>query len=78
MRSGSRAACPQQREQHALLRCSQSPRSPPSQRARSPTIALPAPPQDEVGVRLTQADPGAADWRAMNILTLYYCRPQYL
>jgi len=34
--------------------------------------------QDEVGVRLTQVDPGAADWRAMNILTLYYCRPQYL
>lgn len=49
--------------------------SPPHQ--HSPSAPAPAP-QDEVGVRLTQQDPGAADWRAMNILTQYYCRPQYL
>lgn len=34
--------------------------------------------QDEVGVRLTQEDPGAADWRAMNLLTQYYSAPRYL
>lgn len=46
--------------------------SPPSQQCPA------QPPQDEVGVRLTQEDPGAADWRAMNLLTLYFSTPRYL
>lgn len=43
-----------------------------------PTPAAPCVLQDEVGVRLTQADPGAADWRVMNLLTQYHSRAQYL
>lgn len=45
---------------------------------RTPTFPCLTPAQDEVGVRLTQVDPGASDWRAMNLLTQYYARPQYL
>jgi hypothetical protein len=34
--------------------------------------------QDEVAVRLTMRDPGAADWRAMNLITQYYSTAEYL
>ena len=34
--------------------------------------------QDEVGVRLTQVQPGGPDWRAMNLLPQYYSQAQYL
>lgn len=41
-----------------------------------PTLHTPQ--QDEVAVRLTQREPGAADWRAANVLTQYYSAARYL
>jgi 16S rRNA (adenine1518-N6/adenine1519-N6)-dimethyltransferase len=32
--------------------------------------------QHEVAERLTQRDAGTPDWRAMNIRTLFFCRPK--
>jgi len=55
------------------------PLNPAPQPRPSPTDTRPSTSlQDEVGVRLTQEDPGSADWRAMNIITQYFSRPSYL
>ena len=42
------------------------------------TLCCCACPQDEVGVRLTQVQPGGPDWRAMNLMTQFYSQAQYL
>lgn len=69
--------------EHGLLCAASFPQGlpwpcPPPPRTTNQPPARSQPPQDEVGVRLTQVEPGAADWRAMNLLTQYYSRPRYL